>query len=178
MSRSRQIGWALGVVALLAGVAFGYWALRPLPRDPDVIHPDAGYLIVDSVASVAESLASPPRRAPVNGAPPPGSGAVLLDTPKPNQLAQSPLWVVGRARGTWFFEAEFPVRLFDGNDSVMTWGSARANGEWMTPDYVPFALTLNFNPPKTDTGTLVLEKSNPSGLPEHAASTRIPLRFR
>jgi hypothetical protein len=134
--------------------------------------------MVDSIAAAAESLASPPVQRADAGTAAPTGGAVLLDTPHPNQIAESPLWVVGRARGSWFFEAAFPVRLLDQNDSVVTWGTARANGEWMTNDYVPFALTLNFSPPATDVGTLILEKSNPSGLPEHAGAVRIPVRFR
>jgi hypothetical protein len=178
MTRAHRLWWISGIGALVIGAAFGYFALRPLPRDDEAANPDVGYLIVDSTASAAESLASPPARPPRNGEPPPLSGAVLLDTPKPNQIAESPLWVVGQARGSWFFEAEFPVRLLDARDSVVTWGTARANGDWMTPEYVPFALTLNFSPPASDVGTLVLEKSNPSDLPEHAASVRVPVRFR
>lgn len=173
-TRAQRAWLVLGVVALVFGAAFGYFALRPLPRS-DYPAVDPGYL-VDSTASAAESLASPPAR-PDGPAPQP-AGTVVLDTPRPNQFVESPMWVVGRARGSWFFEAEFPVRLLDQRDSVMTWGIARAGGEWMTADYVPFALTLNFNPPQTDVGTLVLEKSNPSGLPEHAGSVRIPVRFR
>lgn len=178
MTRAQGIGWVVAILALLGGAAFGYLALRPLPRDQEAAQPEAGYLMVDSVAAAAESLASPPGQRPDAGAAVPSGGAVLLDTPHPNQIAESPLWVVGRARGSWFFEAEFPVRLLDQNDSVVTWGTAHADGEWTTTDYVPFALTLNFSPPATDIGTLVLEKSNPSGLPEHAGAVRIPLRFR
>jgi len=177
MTRAQRLWWAAGIVALLGGAAFGYFALRPLPYDEDATKLDPGYLIVDSTAAAAESLASPPER-PAREIPPPPAGVVALDMPKPNQIVESPLWVVGQARGSWYFEAEFPVRLLDANDSLVTWGSARANGEWMTTEYVPFALTLNFSPPSTDIGTLVLEKSNPSGLPEHAGSIRIPVRFR
>ena len=82
------------------------------------------------------------------------------------------------ARGSWFFEAEFPVRLLDARDSVVARGVARATGDWMTPEYVPFSLTLDFEPPDTEEGTLILERSNPSDLPEHAASVRLPVRFR
>jgi hypothetical protein len=203
MNRAQRLWWMAGITALLAGVGFGYFALRPLPRDQDAANPDAGYLVDSSAASVAESLASPPPRPapygidsaavlaggmPVGGEEPvadsPGEdgatrlGPVLLDTPRPNQIAQSPLWIAGRARGSWFFEAEFPVRLLDARDSVVARGVARATGDWMTPEYVPFSLTLDFEPPDTEEGTLILERSNPSDLPEHAASVRLPVRFR
>jgi spore germination protein GerM len=49
--------------------------------------------------------------------------------------------------------------------------------EWMTEEYVPFEATLSFNPPQTETGTLILSKDNPSGLPEHDDELRIPVRF-
>jgi len=162
-----------GIVALLAGAAAGYYVLRPLPR-PATIEPEPGYLIVDSTAS-RSSVGDTGATAPEIAA---GSKDVVLDAPGPGAVASSPLWVVGRAKGSWFFEAEFPIRLFDANDTLLTWGSARANGEWTTSDYVPFALLLNFGTPKTETGTLVLERSNPSGLPRNAAEVRIPVRFR
>jgi len=177
--RLQRVWLAAGIVALLAGAAVGYYVLRPLPR-PASIDPDPGYLIVDSAATDANAPA-PPK--PARGDPPePGGHAVredlILDTPKPGALVESPLWVVGQARGRWYFEAEFPARLYDANDSMLTWASARANGDWMTADFVPFATILNFAEPKTATGSLVLERSNPSGLPEHAAEVRLPVRFR
>lgn len=176
-STAQRVWLILAIVALIFGAAFGYFALRPLPRS-EFADVDPGYLMVDSTAAAAESLASPPPRSDGPAAPPQPAGSVVLDTPRPNQYVESPMWVVGRARGSWFFEAEFPVRLLDQRDSVVTFGIARAGGEWMTADFVPFALTLNFTPPSTDVGTLVLERSNPSGLPEHAASVRVPVRFR
>jgi immunoglobulin-like protein involved in spore germination len=175
MTTAQRAWWVVGIVALIAGVAFGYFALRPLPRNEEMAHPDQGYLIYDSTAAQAKRIASPPPRPGATNA---AGGAVLLDSPKPNQLATSPLWVVGRAQGPWFFEGEFPVRLLDANDSLLTFASAHAQGEWTTSDLVPFALTLNFSAPTTDAGTLVLVKSNPSGLPERADSIRVPVRFR
>ena len=96
---------------------------------------------------------------------------------KPNQIVASPLTVEGEARGYWFFEASFPARLFDANGSELIVIPAQAQGEWMTENFVPFRVTLTFPPPETETGTLVLEKDNPSGLPEHADELRIPIRF-
>jgi len=37
---------------------------------------------------------------------------------------------------------------------------------------------ISFKPSATDTGFLVLQKDNPSGLPEHDQEVRYPIRFR
>ena len=85
--------------------------------------------------------------------------------------------VEGEARGTWFFEASFPVRLLDGNGVELAVAPAQAQDDWMTEEFVPFAVRLQFFAPITATGTLVFEKDNPSGLPEHADELRVPVRF-
>jgi hypothetical protein len=48
----------------------------------------------------------------------------------------------------------------------------------MTIEAVPFTATVSFKTSPTDTGFMVLKKDNPSGLPEHDASVRFPVRFR
>lgn len=103
---------------------------------------------------------------------------IYVDSPLPGAVVQSPLVVSGAARGNWYFEASFPVRLLDANGRELIVIPAQAQGEWMTTEYVPFLVRLDFTAPETATGTLVLEKDNPSGLPEHAAQLRIPVRFR
>ena len=105
-------------------------------------------------------------------------GDILLTSPLPNDLVQSPLIVQGRARGTWYFEASFPVKVLDANGNEVAAVAAQARGDWMTEDYVPFSALLQFSPPSTPTGTLVLQKDNPSGLPENDASLVIPVRFQ
>ncbi len=97
--------------------------------------------------------------------------------PFPGDVIESPLMVAGEARGNWYFEADFPVRLYDGNGMEIGLGIAQAQGDWMTTDFVPFIATVTFTPPTTSTGTLVLEKDNPSGLPEFADSFVIPVLF-
>lgn len=106
------------------------------------------------------------------------SELILVDNPQPNQVVTSPLEISGKARGTWFFEADFPVRLYDSEGKEIAVGIAQAQGEWMTEEFVPFKATLTFTMPLADKGELVLEKSNPSDLPENADSLRIPIRFR
>ena len=105
------------------------------------------------------------------------SANIRITDPAPNALVQSPLTVSGEARGTWYFEASFPVRVLDANGVELAVVPAQAQGEWMTEDFVPFEATLVFAA-TTPTGTVVFEKDNPSGLPEHAAQVNIPVRFQ
>jgi len=102
---------------------------------------------------------------------------VKITKPVPNELIFSPLTIEGEARGFWYFEASFPVLLLDANGKEISRTTARAQGEWMTENYVPFKAMLEFTKPATATGTLVLEKDNPSDLPENADGLKIPVRF-
>ncbi len=104
-------------------------------------------------------------------------GLIHATIPKPNDIIKSPLVMSGEARGTWFFEASFPVRLLDGDGKEIVRTIAQAQGEWMTENFVPFDARLEFKPPITNTGTLVLERDNPSGLPENDRRLTIPVRF-
>ena len=102
---------------------------------------------------------------------------IQVTYPEPNAIVTSPLTVTGKARGTWYFEANFPVRLLDGNGREIAVIPAQAQGEWMTTNFVPFNVILNFTNPTTTIGTLVLEKDNPSGLPENDDSLEVPVLF-
>ena len=114
--------------------------------------------------------------APAEGAPDMRE-RIRVSTPASNSAVRSPLTVRGEARGTWFFEASFPVTLRDAGGQILAQAPAQAEGEWMTENFVPFSVTLTFQLPKPGAGTLVLEKDNASGLPEHAAELRIPVQF-
>ncbi|OGZ07275.1 MAG: hypothetical protein A3D65_02145 [Candidatus Lloydbacteria bacterium RIFCSPHIGHO2_02_FULL_50_13] len=102
---------------------------------------------------------------------------VRLSEPFSHALIKSPLSIRGEARGNWYFEASFPVRLLDANGKELAIVHAQAKDEWMTPEFVPYSAELTFNPPTTKTGTLILRKDNPSGLPEHDDSLTVPVRF-
>ena len=106
------------------------------------------------------------------------SDLIKVNTPRPNQNIQSPIVIEGEARGLWFFEASFPVKLLDGNGNLIATTIAQAQGDWMTEDFVPFEAELHFELPATEKGTLILEKDNPSGLPENADELRIPVKFK
>jgi len=103
---------------------------------------------------------------------------IRVDNPQPNQVIISPLTITGQARGFWFFEAQFPVKLLDDNGEQITATTAFAQGEWMTNNFVPFTATLEFEIPQGSVGTLILEKDNPSDLPQNADRLIIPVRFK
>lgn len=103
---------------------------------------------------------------------------ITVTTPLPNASVTSPLSISGEARGTWYFEASFPVKLYDANGKLLGSVAAQTINDWMTENYVPFTALLSFKTPSTATGTLVLEKDNPSGLTENANELVIPVTFR
>ena len=103
---------------------------------------------------------------------------VRVDSPAKGSLVTSPLRITGQARGSWFFEASFPVTLVDANDKVLVQGIAESQGDWMTKNFVKFEAKLEFKAPATAKGFLILRKDNPSGLPEHDASFSVPVRFK
>ncbi len=103
---------------------------------------------------------------------------IMIASPRPNETVSSPLEISGEARGTWYFEAEFTVRLYDSAGNEIALGIARAEGDWMTEEFVPFNATLTFSEVASGKGTLVLEKSNPSGLPEHDDELIVPLKLQ
>lgn len=105
-------------------------------------------------------------------------GLIQVDEPTPNQTISSPLTIHGKARGPWFFEASFPVRLTAVDGTVLATGIVQADGEWMTEDFVPFKVTLSFKVPAgARRGALVFSKSNASGLPQHDDQLIVPVKF-
>lgn len=104
---------------------------------------------------------------------------IKVTSPSSNQIITSPVAVSGEARGNWFFEASFPIALLDanGNEIPIEPGFIMTSLEWMTTDFVPFEAEISFGRVQTETGTLVLKRDNPSGLPENDDEIRIPVRF-
>lgn len=102
---------------------------------------------------------------------------IQIELPRPNSEISSPLMIKGKARGNWFFEASFPIKLYDENNKVIGSAIATADGEWMTEDFVPFTASLTFVSGESKKGVLVLEKDNPSGLPENDDSLEVPVSF-
>lgn len=126
--------------------------------------------------SAAVALPAPPSTPTPAPAPALSHPDLRLASPLANQRVTSPLRVQGEARGKWYFEASFPVFVLDARGNRIAVAIATAQGEWMTPEFVPFEAVISFQTPDF-AGWLLLEKSNASGLPEHADSVRVPIRF-
>jgi len=102
---------------------------------------------------------------------------IQLDMLVPGALLTSSSTITGRARGPWYFEASFPVELRDSNNVLLVQKPAQATSDWMTTDWVPFTVTLNFPSSTTATGTLIFKKDNPSGEPVNDDQYSIEVQF-
>jgi hypothetical protein len=84
--------------------------------------------------------------------------------------------LTGEVLGNWYFEASFPVELRNASGTPFWTGVAQAQSNWMTTNFVPFSVVLNYTPFGTPTpATLVLKKDNPSGEPINDDELLIPV---
>ena len=102
---------------------------------------------------------------------------IVIYSPQRGQTIQSPLTVKGEARGNWYFEAVFPIRLVDDKGNELAAGQARTTGDWMTDQLVPFTASISFNSGSAQNGILVLKNDNPSGMPEKEKQASVPVNF-
>lgn len=106
------------------------------------------------------------------------SNLIKVTSTVSGETIKSPLIIVGEARGSWYFEASFPIKLLDAKGNVIASTIAEAQGDWMTEEFVPFKATLTFDAVRGSTdGTLVLQKDNPSGLVENDNQLTIPVKL-
>jgi hypothetical protein len=104
---------------------------------------------------------------------------IIISYPRPNEEIESPLVIRGQARGYWFFEGDFPVVLTNWDGLIIGEGYATAKGEWMTDDFIDFEGVLKFKKPNVyNTGTLILQRDNPSGMPENDDALEVPVIFK
>jgi Immunoglobulin-like domain of bacterial spore germination len=105
---------------------------------------------------------------------------IMLSSPAPLTQISSPVTLQGMARGYWFFEGSFPITVVNWDGLIIGEGFATAQGEWMTENFVPFTATVDFIfDPETpyNRGALILQRDNPSGLPENDDALEIPITF-
>ena len=101
---------------------------------------------------------------------------IVPELPFPGAVVGKEFFVIGKARGNWYFEATFPVEVLDKDGKQLFATYAQAQGEWMTTEFVPFkSEPIKIIESYIGPATLVLHKDNPSGLPEHDASISFPI---
>lgn len=103
------------------------------------------------------------------------ANTIIIDLPYPGAVTGKEFTVMGKARGTWFFEASFPIELIDSYDKSIVRAPAQAQGDWMTENFVPFKATIKVPEAYRGKATLILRKDNPSGMPERDASISLPI---
>lgn len=183
------------IILVLAGI--GYAVMMPLPQPPPETPLNevpitsfetcvqAGNPVMESYPRQCRTedgqnfteVIAPPPPAPPTAVMPDISDLIVVDSLLSNTAIKSPLHISGKARGTWYFEASFPLELVDANGTQLVIMPVQASGEWMTEDFVPFSATLSWPTSTTPTGTLIFHRDNPSGLPEHDKELRIPVIF-
>lgn len=115
---------------------------------------------------------------------------IIVSEPGPLSVITSPITVRGQTRGTWYFEATFPIVLVDWDGKIIAQSHASAlldpnnpKSTWMTEEFVPFEGTIEFENPSGKSysnkrGMLIFQKDNPSGLSEYDDALEIPVLFK
>lgn len=102
---------------------------------------------------------------------------IRVEKPTVGSTVSFPLEITGETRGNWFFEAEFTVRLVQ-NGNELALAIVKAQGEWMTSDYVPFSATMNFDAEgHSGAASLVFKNNNASGKPELDKEFSMPVEI-
>ena len=109
----------------------------------------------------------------------PAQSLIHVSSPTASSSVGGIITVKGEARGAWYFEGSFPLKVLDQNRNSIGAGVAHAEGEWMTANFVPFTASIDVTESKYHgSATLILLKDNPSGLPENDDSVSIPISIQ
>ncbi|UII31793.1 Gmad2 immunoglobulin-like domain-containing protein [Fulvivirga ulvae] len=93
-----------------------------------------------------------------------------------NDTVRPPVVIKGKARGPWFFEGQFPVEVANANHKTIAKDIAKAEGKWMTSEWVNFEVTLDFAVnTESQQGYITLRRSNASGKAELDRSFTLPV---
>jgi len=100
---------------------------------------------------------------------------ITVDLPYPGAVVGKEFSVIGKARGTWYFEASFSVQILDKDGNVLFAEPAQAQSDWMTTEFVPFKADVKIPESYAGPATLILKRDNPSGMPSKDASVSFPI---
>ncbi|RYY99195.1 MAG: hypothetical protein EOO11_05775 [Chitinophagaceae bacterium] len=134
-----------------------------------------GTPVTDTPARSGPEQTAGPSQPPKKAVLPDTSGLIGITQPQAGDTLSGAVLVTGSARGPWYFEAEFPVRLVNSAGRVIAQAPAHAEGDWMTSNRVPFRAQLPVPRGAAGNARLILEKANPSGMPERADSIVLPV---
>lgn len=95
---------------------------------------------------------------------------IVIELPFPGAVTGKAFSVIGKARGSWYFEASFPIEVQDKDGNILATGIAQAQSDWMTTEFVPFKADIKVPDTYIGKAKLILKKDNPSGMPENDAS--------
>lgn len=166
------------VVASVFAFAVGHYTAKQTEKLPPDSGGNSGFDLKTPTVDIDSDPDSPDDSPLTASRPVNVHDMIIVDTPPSESKISSPLTIVGHAKGGWFFEATFPVILTNWDGLIITEGYAQAEGDWMTEDFVPFTAKLEFEKPDYgERGFLIMQKSNPSGLPENDDALEVPVYF-
>lgn len=102
------------------------------------------------------------------------SDYIKVTSPLPFQEVSNKLKIKGEAKGTYFFEANFPLDLVLENGEIVS-HYATAKSDWMTENFVPFEAEIDLSQIEPQKAELKFKRANPSDLPENDMVLTIPL---
>jgi hypothetical protein len=95
---------------------------------------------------------------------------------KDGQTVSNPIKIEGKARGYWFFEGSFPIKLVSTNNEILGTALGQSKTDWMAEDFVDFSADLEYiKSTSTNRALLILSKDNPSGNKELDQEIYIPV---
>lgn len=103
------------------------------------------------------------------------SDLIVVTSPLPGATIPATFTVTGQARGSWYFEASFPLEVVSATGEQLVRMPVQAEGEWMTTNFVPFSAQVTLPTTYKGAAILILHNDNPSGLPENEKSISIPI---
>jgi hypothetical protein len=156
---------AIIFVLIIAVIVFFAISQRTAPVTSEISYPK---IVATTTLPVADNFTY------INATP----DLISVTSPTPKALLDKEFTISGSARGTWYFEATFPVIVKDLNGNVIAQVPAKANGDWMTTNFVPFTVTIKIPATYSGPATIVLKKDNPSGLVQNDSSVSFPVTIK
>lgn len=102
------------------------------------------------------------------------SDYIKVTSPQPFAKVSETLIVKGEARGTFFFEGDFPVEVI-AEDGTTIQHYAMTDGDWMSEEFVPFTAEIDISSIAPQDVVLKLHRNNPSDYRENDMVMELPL---